>query len=246
MFSRGGPPFSFWDYGSQSTLVVTRQCHLKCSGCPLWAKTDYHDQNPVTLMKEGRFFDHYPRKRLIHLVGGDPFCHEDLLYIITFLKAEGVKIQLWTHVMAPLDDLVLCGKVDHTMLFLPYIDADQYREHVGVTTFSEFQTRVALLKGEQYSFSFHCPVTPENVSVLPDISEFAYQYGRHVLFHYYPKDPFLPDAIPFLLRFRRVNHVSVLARKKQNSMICPAFPGEGIYRRHQLFLDMMGKWLRGF
>jgi len=217
---------TFMDLLSQWTLELTPKCNLKCGMCSLWDSGRVDGQGLLVSLHDGTFFSQFSKKRLINIVGGEPFENPDLSVVLTELKEQGLKIRLWSNGITQPDQwMSIKNTVDGIMIYLPTVFPEDYQLSTGFATWGDFEDSLRFLKKHRLPFSFHTPVSQANLSDLPDFYDYAQSYGVPLCLHYSAREALHPEHEKYILRFLRVKGVSVY--KKKTAMpptVCPALP----------------------
>jgi MoaA/NifB/PqqE/SkfB family radical SAM enzyme len=224
------------DLLSQWTLEVTPECNLKCGACSLWDSGKRVRKGLLESIQEGSFFAQFPNKKLVNVVGGDPFENLDLTLILSGLKAQGIKTRLWTNGIAqPEQWRSVKDLVDSIMVYLPTVAPEDYQLSTGFATWEEFEESIRFLKKNRYPFSFHTPVKQDNLADLPDLHAYAKEFAVPLMFHYRPKDCVHPEHEKYISRFFRVKGVSVYKKKTAvPGTVCPALPYGDVQHPYQV------------
>lgn len=228
--------FSLSELLSQWTLEITPICQLKCVDCQLWDSQRKERVGLLASLEDGSFFHQFPNKKLINIVGGEPFEHSQLVKVLRAINQQGIKIRLWTNgnVMREFWYSVL-PYLDCVMFYLPTIDQEGYQTTTGFGDWNDFHDAVSLLFEHKKLFGFHVPVTATSVSELPDLFDFSRQYGALFYLHYFYNEPFYGQQKSYIDRFYRVKNAHVYVKKQRvPSFICPVFPYGAIESRVQI------------
>ncbi len=198
----------------QDFIRLTTDCHLRCQKCPL---VDRYISTETGAIKSD--------KKIVNLIGGDPFKHDNLIEIISKLHKDKKKIRLWTHGVLTVKELFpLIGKVDTFFLFCPFPDNDRYLTHTGVDGYLTFLDMLAYLSGKDQKVVINVPVTKDNVATLPDIYEIATKYHAKLLIHYQKSLELHPERKRYIHRFFRVKNVWVIPNTTLDNHQCQAVP----------------------
>ena len=214
----------FLEKYSISNVSLTTACQLKCSFCDLWKKESTF-LNVPDLIKSGTYYDIYPRTPWVNVYGGDPFTHEDLRFILSFYKAEGVKVRLWTHGVVSLDAVSeIADVVDEVMVYIPTVVDEDYILITGLGNLSEVSESIRMLRSEKVSVTLHCPISVDTIGDLPDVHDFAFEHSVPLVFHYGKSHGLTKDQLSFVNRYRRVKNVFVRRNDFFYLDRCPALP----------------------
>ncbi|MFC1771219.1 radical SAM protein [Candidatus Margulisiibacteriota bacterium] len=217
-------------------------CDFRCSFCSAW-KTIQNENSKnkkiVELIKDNTFFNEFPKKQKVHILGGDPFQNKDLLYILEFFKKNKIKINIWIPSIENIDTLSSIVKyIDRFFLFLPIPDPTLYRILTGSDSWERFMSAVQLLKSEKKKVVFSYPVLPDTIQYLPEAYELAWQYKMPLIIHYFPHQ-FSAESIRYLKRYKLVRNVLVFKNTKKTPLNqCPAFPYKSINSYYQLAANL--------
>jgi organic radical activating enzyme len=219
--------FRFLSY-SQQNLFITSSCDLKCSFCKIWQQNNTYKDKKIDISKfansnsSSKFF---PFKKKVNIVGGDPLNHKDLAFILSSLKKNNIKTNVWTPGVSSIDNLyTILPYTDEFTLYFPAPDKDLYRIITGSDSWDNLLLWLQLLKEEKKPVIFNFPVLNETVQYLPYAYELAWQYKSPIILHYFT-DNLSKDSIAYIKRFKYVKNVIVFKNKIHvPRSMCAAFP----------------------
>lgn len=233
-------------------LQVTETCNLRCLGCTLWNRDVSGDleESLRNLIYNDTFFSIYPRRKIYNIIGGEPSNFRALPDVLSYLKNNSIKNYLWTNLTMDSENLMECLPfVNRLFVYLPFPSKESYENFTGEASYETILYNLQILKKRKIPVSFYCPVTPENISWLPDIYEFAYQNKAELILYWNPKRSTLSkESVQFLKRYKRVKNVWLIKTKPVPDTYCPGLPygpmsdslaylGDAV---HQLFLKYGG------
>lgn len=236
---------SFWQHCSQSNLVLTQECNFKCSFCKLWQADplSFPSLSLVDLIRSGRFFKHYPKTKMMNVVGGEAMCFRDITYVLTFLKAEGIWIRLWTNGVYNVNLAYELKKVvDEWVLYIPSSESTQYQDMVGTSSFSIFESCLEEWLVDQRLVTLNFPVKPDTIQCLPEVYEFAYYKRLPLIIHYSKSDLFSAESILYIQRFLSISNVTVFC-VDLDPYACYAFPGLALVQPFQMIRNRVSEWI---
>ena len=248
--------FTFWEFASQHTLVVTQSCPLRCYPCALWKPTP--PQPPAlshvsperlsAVLRDHSFFNLFPHVRTYHLMGGDPLESGLLDLLITYLAAHRVRVVLWTTGIR-LATMASLAHVYRVVLIVPAVDRDLYREYTGWDGFEMVVDSLQTLKHAKKKILITTTAHPETVPFLPDIREWCWRYKVPWLLVFYRSDQHSRESREHITHYRHVPNIWVMAAKSPLPGGCVHVPYDllqspwcwagmilGKYRRYLPFL----------
>ncbi len=161
-------------------------------------------------IEKGEFFSQFRSVKWVNLYGGDPLMMASCLPFVQLLAAEGKRIRLWTNPSASVENILLVKEfVSEWLFFFPLSDPEMYQVHVGQQALSECTEVMTQLIREGVSPILHTMVTPDNVTHLLEIVDYAYAHGLKLWLHY-PRQFFSWRVQRDILYFRRYRWVRVL------------------------------------
>ncbi|MCP4051152.1 MAG: radical SAM protein [bacterium] len=222
---------SFFNPFSQGTIKVTDTCNLRCRACTLWRKDYVNSINSdtiINLIKKNKFFNIYSRKKIFNIIGGDPLCSADLPCILSFLKRNNIKINIWTHGIHPYESFEKTFMFsDNFFIYLPSPDPDEYREVSGNNGLSQFKDTVNFLLENKKNIIINFPINTSNIQLLPDVYEIIYEKKIYGLFHYNNRDNFSSDSKKYIKRFYNIRNILVYKSISMDSL-CTSFPAKSL------------------
>lgn len=221
---------SFWDEWSQYTLRVTSECPLRCRDCMLWRPGGKPDKKEgdkiVDLIRKGRFFTVFPKRRIYNIVGGEPLEEGRLFEIVSFLTRNEVRVRLWTNGFYTSEYLRPSLPYIHDyFVFLPAPHRDMYRELTGTDGWDRMEGTLDFLIEERRQPVLHIPVHTDTVQFLPDAYEFAWQKKVPLWVHYEKNGEFESESKAYIRWMRNVPFIAVLPKRHRVFLqYCRALP----------------------
>ena len=242
---------------SQYTLQVTRNCSLKCLNCQLWQQpfpgskpfsflnplNPPLDQDLTQFLRHSKNLSYFPKKKCYNIIGGDPLLHQDLLFILNYLKTFKAKTVLWSHGLY--DSYFykkLCPFVDQFILYFPYPDKDSYKEFCGEDGWTLFLDTLSLLKEMNQNTCLNLPLTLDSVEWLADAYDFAFLHNLPLIIHYSKRCSFSKETLRYIHRFRKIKNVYVFKNTRPPQPLCQAFPFKSIENPLQLIQNSLNKF----
>ncbi len=191
----------------QTSLMMTPRCFLKCDFCTLWQTSEPSEDKAINLT---HFLHKNRSKKIVNILGGDPFFSAQLPHVLTTLKKNHKKIHIWVTGQATLDAYAfLTSYVSRVFLHLPSFDPDTYRQISGLDGHAAMLEAVAFFGQHRVPVSFFHRVTSATLDLLPDFHAFAFDHGCELVLFCDPQTLESPSQGDYVKRYYAVPGVSV-------------------------------------
>jgi MoaA/NifB/PqqE/SkfB family radical SAM enzyme len=211
--------FNYFDLFSQFYLEICKDCNLHCTTCTTSKSSDL--QRLTYLIKNDLFFNYYPKKKIYNIIGGDPFMHPDIAYIVTFLQANNIKVFCWTNGLFKIENIQkVINQVNLFFIYLPTLEENEYTLLTGKNQLPQLLENISYLQEQTKKIIINFPITPQNIAFIPDIYNFAYYKNIHCLFHSNPKTLFTKNAKELITRFYNIKNVFVFKSQTLTKYSC--------------------------
>ena len=175
--------------GLPESLCLSARCQLRCLGCVLDPDECVSDEMLTQCLDDGVFFDVFRPSSQFHLYGGDPVLNPLFFRLVTFLSSEQRQVTVWLNGASSLDDIRSASvQVSRWMIYMPVFESQAYQMQVGSQALVAFESFVDDCVSEGLVFCLHHRVCLENLALLPELVQFAFDKGVDVLFHYCKSD----------------------------------------------------------
>ncbi len=243
-------PFSLFQELSQAMITVSNKCHLQCNGCTLWQNehrdSEYKFENQVlNNIKNKILWKQIERKKIVNVVGGDPFKNPQLPHILKWLKQRRKKIRLWTHGQIPIDVIdEILPLVDHIMIYVPTVLQEDYSLITGRQWSHELEDMIKRIQFYKVPVTIHANIKIITIEDLPELREWTYKMGIPLLIHYNKKMPLIKGSIDYVKRFKTVPGVEVIKDHTPLSSYCPEISTARIGDPFQISLTHLTSWFK--
>lgn len=207
-----------WVLWHQKTVVLTKDCNLRCIDCLCWQQKDKTTESTeikTTLIPQ-----------LVNVVGGESLNDEKLLLKLKQLKKHGKYIRLWTNgVQLPNFWAKLSPYVDDVMLYCPSHHPEGYRHITGDDHFKELSHAIqCIYEDPNVTLNLNVPIKPYTVPYMQDLYDTFYAFKPYYFFHYNAYDQFENESIDYIKRFLNVPNCFVLKKSLKESNVCEGYP----------------------
>jgi molybdenum cofactor biosynthesis enzyme MoaA len=242
-------PFSLSQELSQGIITVSNHCHLQCNGCTLWKNNsdeDFKFENQIlNNIKNKTLWKQIQRKKIINVVGGDPFKNPQIIHILKWLKQKRKKVRLWTHGQLPIevvDEIV--PFVHHIMIYVPTVVHENYHLITGRQWTDQVEEIIARCRFYKVPVTIHASVKIITIEELPDLREWTYTLGIPLLIHYNKKLPMVKGSVDYVKRFASVPGVEVMKDHAPISIYCPEVSTARIGDPFQIIKTHITSWFK--
>ncbi len=249
------------DYLSQTTIILDKNCNLRCGGCPLWTIEKWADssrrttdtsvmkKNPdaaLEFMKKtitkGLFFEQFPDVKTYTIVGGDPFQFQGLPMVLKYLKKHRKKVRLWTNGLVPFENWESIAPLcDQVLLYIASSERELYRDITGYDGIPRLRDLIPHLR-QQTELVLNMPITAQNVPFLPEFYDLAYEFQLPFILHYNPKAGFENDSIHFIKRYRYNARCTVFKAQYAPTKLCATVPKRPQLSRAGQAIENITEW----
>jgi len=234
--------FSILELFSQRILIASPRCQLRCQHCPIWSKEGREFFSSFLFSSksvyEKSLFTYYPKKKIFHIIGGDPFCFDKLGELVLFLKSSGCKVVLWINGHGHPDKVeAILDEVDLTYLYVPFPDSKEYQDFTGHDGWDTCLTLIQDLKKKGNPLILNFPVTPMTIDYLPHIYELAYDQKLALLVHFDKADRFSRESLAYINRFKKIKNVFVFRNDYRDSRACLGVSYAAVYSKWQIVMN---------
>ncbi|MBT3261206.1 radical SAM protein [bacterium] len=260
----------FFDFLSQNTLCVTKECILRCEHCHLWSNpvfqkikvpkisddgfdlfrslSDQERNRKLTavgdvsdLIQAGQFFKTFKKAKVFNVIGGEPLVCKELPYILGFLQKNKIKVRLWTNGVFNLDVLdQVKDLVDEFCFYLPSCDKKGYRLLTGFDGLGILEENIRYLQAEKRHVILNHFVTRSSLPDLPEVYEYARKFDLRLYLNYSVHAKFQRESIAYIKRFKKERKVMVLRKKNFGQDVCAGVHFD-LWPRH----DLETIWFQG-